>query len=455
MTYLKGLTKFRFTTKMVAIKVAIGAAFLGFAVSVPVSEGPLASAAQAKGFPKSCGREGQRPCKVWEHIPSCAGNLVERPLGKKCSKPKKINPPKILPKPEEVRGCGAAGQRPCKITQAFPSCEGRLAEDFIKNICRTEDSALARKASNAFRELKPLIQTIGGGAIRCGVDTVVKGANQRSPRDVAEQLLGMPCFEGLLKEARRNGYRTLTVGGSGSAALLIGGEGENGFAFDTSGNRQVRTFHTLSLKFLSLGAGTAVNIGLYKAAPKDLAGDAHGVSVGAAVVGGGGTAIWYNYNSDAVAGLTAVITAGGSGEIAYVRNTTKTVDVFNATPRRTVTAPPPAPKPQQLGWSGRPIDGNYAARDDKAKGLMRYFTTEGDRNQKLWYRYKVGNAKWSNWRSYKLVKSGSNFHHYMRTDDSGSSFTVYNNGQRIEYKANQRRDAYGFSMKLVQAFGQY
>lgn len=42
------------------------------------------------GRPKYCGRENQRACRVWEHIPSCVGGMMESPKqGGKCIKPPK------------------------------------------------------------------------------------------------------------------------------------------------------------------------------------------------------------------------------------------------------------------------------------------------------------------------------------------------------------------------------
>jgi len=394
--------------------------------------------------------------------------------------------PTIVPKPEKVSGCGARGENPCKAWQAFPSCEPTLAEDILKGYCRTENGTLIKKAQNAFRELGPLIKTIGGSALRCGVDTVMSGASKRSHRQTAELLLGLPCFNGMLAEARTNGYRTLAIGGSGGASIGIGAEGENGFAFDTSGNGRVATYHTLSLKFMSIGASTSVNISLYKNAYNRIGGDAHGVSMGVAAVGGGGAAVWYSYGSDRVEGLTAVLTAGGKGELAYVRNTTRVVDAFAAQPRRVVRPSPPPPPPArprapdsgnetveidladllpeiapppsrpkpEFGWSGYPLDGNYRASKDAAS-LTRYFLTDGRQNQKLFYRYRNGNGAWSKWRGFNLKESGLNYHHYVENNGSGQSFTIWNDGDRIDWKSSQKRGASGFSMAFERYLGRY
>ena len=58
----------------------------------------------------ACGAEGQRPCTVFERIPSCDKNLVES--GAKC-----VHPP-----------CGRNGEKACLVTQRIPSCDDNLVE---------------------------------------------------------------------------------------------------------------------------------------------------------------------------------------------------------------------------------------------------------------------------------------------------------------------------------------
>ena len=81
--------------------------------------------AKPKTRPSSCGRQGQRPCKVVEFVPSCVKGLSENFATGKCVAPGR---PKT---------CGSKGQRPCKVVEAFPSCKKGLAEDFAKNKCVT------------------------------------------------------------------------------------------------------------------------------------------------------------------------------------------------------------------------------------------------------------------------------------------------------------------------------
>jgi len=243
--------------RALALKFGLAAAGLGLAALAPISSGPLEASARAgervSAHPKYCGRVGQRPCKVWEHIPSCVPGAIEKPIGKRCATRPKPKP--IIPRPEQVAGCGANGERPCKINQALPSCEGNLVEDFAIGRCRRNDGDFVNMAKNTLREVGPVLSTIANSAVQCGVDTVMLNARNVGPGATVARLQQLPCFNALLDSARSNGYRTLTIGGGGGAAFGVGAEGENGFAFDTAKRNPITTYHTLSLKFLSIGAG--------------------------------------------------------------------------------------------------------------------------------------------------------------------------------------------------------
>lgn len=67
--------------------------------------------------PSSCGGKNKRPCKVWERLPSCNKNLVENLTTNKCE-------PKSTSKPE----CGKNGQRACVLWERIPSCDDGLKE---------------------------------------------------------------------------------------------------------------------------------------------------------------------------------------------------------------------------------------------------------------------------------------------------------------------------------------
>jgi hypothetical protein len=112
-----------------------------------------------------CGALNQRPCKVFERIPSCDRGLVEDFRHGRCIMPPQHAKPITRPPPKtpcgalnqracnlveripscdhdlvERRGkcirldCGAQGQRPCKITERIPSCNAGLVE-YVNGKC--------------------------------------------------------------------------------------------------------------------------------------------------------------------------------------------------------------------------------------------------------------------------------------------------------------------------------
>ncbi len=72
----------------------------------------------------SCGAKNQRPCKIWERIPSCNKGLYEDFKKGRC-----------LSKTVPGRDCGKKNQRPCKVWERIPSCNANLVEDFKKGLC--------------------------------------------------------------------------------------------------------------------------------------------------------------------------------------------------------------------------------------------------------------------------------------------------------------------------------
>jgi hypothetical protein len=99
-------------TRRLLVALSTGVAVLGI---VQLSTATPASAA-------NCGAPNQRPCKVWERIPSCNKGLVENFRLGRC-----VQPARIV--------CGALNQRPCKVTERIPSCDPQLKEDFSRNRC--------------------------------------------------------------------------------------------------------------------------------------------------------------------------------------------------------------------------------------------------------------------------------------------------------------------------------
>ena len=81
----------------------------------------------AKAVPgRDCGRANQRPCKIWERIPSCNKGLVEDFKKGQC-----------VTKAVPGRDCGRANQRPCLVWERIPSCNKGLVEHLPSNRCTT------------------------------------------------------------------------------------------------------------------------------------------------------------------------------------------------------------------------------------------------------------------------------------------------------------------------------
>ena len=76
------------------------------------------STAQAQA---PCGGEGQRPCTIFERVPSCNSGMKEDFGQGKCVK--------------MATPCGAAGQRPCLIVERVLSCDPGSYEDLGQNLC--------------------------------------------------------------------------------------------------------------------------------------------------------------------------------------------------------------------------------------------------------------------------------------------------------------------------------
>jgi len=126
--------------------VIVAAVILGLAVPD--------SPAQAQA---PCGGADQRPCTVFERVPSCDSGMKEDFLKGKCVKMATpcgavgqrpcLIVERVLscdPGSYEDIGqnlcvkktpCGAAGERPCRIDERIPSCDKGLVEDFGKGTC--------------------------------------------------------------------------------------------------------------------------------------------------------------------------------------------------------------------------------------------------------------------------------------------------------------------------------
>jgi microsomal dipeptidase-like Zn-dependent dipeptidase len=90
----------------------------------------LGECSDADGFPASCGGLGERPCTIFEHIPSCKTGLSEIPFpGGNCIQLDADGFPSF---------CGGTNERACTIFEHIPSCKSGLIEE--RGTCRAFDA---------------------------------------------------------------------------------------------------------------------------------------------------------------------------------------------------------------------------------------------------------------------------------------------------------------------------
>jgi hypothetical protein len=90
------------------------------------------TAAEAREFPSYCGGEGERPCTIFEHIPSCMSGLVEHFGLNKCIRLDSDGYPTF---------CGGPNERACTVVEHIPSCKSGLDEiPFPGGTCVQRDS---------------------------------------------------------------------------------------------------------------------------------------------------------------------------------------------------------------------------------------------------------------------------------------------------------------------------
>jgi len=337
-------------------------AFSFFLLSlIPVDFGTGSAALQAHHFPNTCGGEGQRPCKIWEHSTSCKPGLVEVLLTRcKADKGNIVDNVKEDAKqfvnPNSDPSCGGLGQQAC-----LTSCDSGLMLEISSGSCIQNKATLIRMAKSLGGELEPILEAMGRTIIDCGGETIVKGLkarNKAQAQSAAQRLIDRNCVTVLLEEAQRAGYNTVTVGYGGAVAFIVGGEAEAGIAYDVGFD-----YFPSAYGVLGVDVGTQVEvspasvvISVYKGnnqpGANGFGGDAHGVSWGGKFAVGGGMALWWNYDGS-FSGASVAIGSGIEAEFAYVRNTTSVYNPLeviwdNAQPEQVTTRPVITPTPRPI-----------------------------------------------------------------------------------------------------------
>ncbi len=94
-------------------------------------------------FAANCGGLNQRPCNIFERVPSCNKGLVENFAQKKCLQAAPQPAQRASPAAKQRPGhCGRHQQRPCNVAEFIPSCESSLVEH--QGQCKTRTESMAR-----------------------------------------------------------------------------------------------------------------------------------------------------------------------------------------------------------------------------------------------------------------------------------------------------------------------
>lgn len=294
----------------------------------------LSLMAPAPALAANCGANNQRPCKLWEGVPSCNSGLYED-FGKGL----------CLRKAVPGRDCGRAGQRPCLVVERIPSCNKGLVEDFLKNRCVRDLDAERRALAIALAEGSAAHQRTMGQILGCmsdpqrrsGFDRAVQGKDLESAERIASACVS-PQAKASLRAAPRGlaratsraaaekFFNSLSIGVGMGVMIGVGTAGDLGIVIDLNGTVPARFYtsgewsHGLGV---SVGADLIVGVSRDRVAPAI----SDNISVVAAgkFLGGAGLAVIFDNNGDpqnngAFNGFSA---SGGVGVGAQIGTTHK------------------------------------------------------------------------------------------------------------------------------------
>jgi hypothetical protein len=257
--------------------------------------------------PQVCGGFNQRPCLVTERIPSCNPGLVEDLGARRCVARRALS-------------CGGLDQRPCLVVERIPSCDRGLAENFLSNRCVAAGPGhLRRQADAALRDLAPLLR--GALAVRycqslqAQRDRLEQLLKTRNAAQLADWPRRDPCLRRIRDAALSGGYQTFTLGIGGGIQLGFGVNSEVGVAFDVHLRNPPRIYATIGyVSGFGASVGNNFAISFYKAPNARIGGDAQGFVYSGKALAGGGAAIWYDYQGR-LAGASAFASIGAGGEV--------------------------------------------------------------------------------------------------------------------------------------------
>jgi hypothetical protein len=232
--------------------------------------------------------------------------------------------------------CGGLDQRPCFVWERIPSCNAGLVENILGHRCTSAGpgGALESSARAVATDLRDLLAALGG-YVTCFDASLIRGALDRGDTAYADELKRSSCVKRMGAMAHERGYRTLTIGISGGGSFIVGASIDTGFAFDTAGKTAPTLYQTKAISIgFQAGGGVAINIGLSKGsnAVNTAGSDSHGFSFEAGAGAGAGVAIWYDYDGN-LDGVSVSAIAGAEGEAgAYNRVNTSYYDLAGNNP---------------------------------------------------------------------------------------------------------------------------
>lgn len=249
-----------------------------------------------------CGALNKRPCKVWERIPSCNSGLVESFTQGKCVKPAvagvdcgNVNqrPCKIwerIPscnanlKEHFTRGicvavaCGKNNGRPCTVVERIPSCDQGLVEDFLQNRCiPSKDYARHELATKKLAELASFIAGKMTFASQIAANpSVTNSLTSSNPQRIANAV--NKGAVGATNMPDGHLIRTMTIGATVGAKVIIGGSAGAGAAIDLTGRRPAYAYATADRGWsLGFEVATGVDVGFWVCQNNKIGGDSWGV----------------------------------------------------------------------------------------------------------------------------------------------------------------------------------
>jgi hypothetical protein len=286
----------------------------------------------------ACGAKNQRPCKIWERIPSCNKGLYED-FGKG----------KCLAKAVPGKDCGRENQRPCKVWERIPSCNAGMVEDFLKGKCvRNQNAELRQLASKLTagaaahqRTLSKIAGCMANPARMNRFQAAVKKKDMKTAQGVTNQCVSpaemaslRAAPQGLAKAPSGNGaqqyFNSLSIGVGAGGMVFIGASGDLGLVIDLNGKLPPRFYSSGEYSFglgVSVGADVIVGVSRDQAVPSV----SNNLSVVAAgkYLAGGGIAAVFDYGDpikeDVFNGFAVNAGAGIGAEIGTIHKSNSRV----------------------------------------------------------------------------------------------------------------------------------